>query len=397
MTSFTVNGQTVTAEDGKRLLRFLRDDLGLTSVKDGCSEGACGTCTVLVDGQPRKACVLKTDRLEGAHILTLEGFDEEERDLYARAFAECGAVQCGFCIPGMIVCAKALLDANPSPTPDEVKQALRNNICRCTGYKKIEEAVLLAAAAKRGERELRETEGHDLGLSLTRVDAYAKAAGTARYTDDIIMEGMLFGAALRSEYARAKVLSIDTAEAAKAPGIAAVLTADDIPGSLMIGHLFHDYPVLIPAGEITRFRGDALALVAGESEEAVREALSLIKVEYQPLPGVFSPQEAMAEGAPLVHESAGSESNLLANEWIRHGDADAALARSAHTVTTEFSLPFTEHAFLEPECAVACPEGEGVHVISGDQGIYQTQNEVDVMVDLAEEKVLVEAAMVGGG
>ncbi|MBQ6890975.1 MAG: molybdopterin-dependent oxidoreductase, partial [Clostridia bacterium] len=397
MTSFTVNGQTVAAPENKRLLRFLRDDLGLTSVKDGCSEGACGTCTVLVDGQPRKACALKTDRLEGAQIITLEGFDPAERDLFARAFAESGAVQCGFCIPGMIVCAKALLDANPSPTPEEVRQALRNNICRCTGYKKIEEAVLLAAAVKRGERELHETEGHDLGLSLTRVDAYAKAAGTAQYTDDVAMEGLLFGAALRSEYPRAKVLSIDTIEAKQAPGVAAVLTAEDVPGSLMIGHLFHDYPVLIPAGEITRFRGDALALVAGENEESVRAALSLIKVDYQPLPAVFSPEEAMAEGAPLVHESAGSESNLLTNEWIRHGDADAALARSAHTVTTEFRLSFTEHAFLEPECAVAWPEDEGVHVISGDQGIYQTQKEVALMLDLAPEKVRVEAAMVGGG
>ncbi len=397
MTSFTVNGQTVAAPENKRLLRFLRDDLGLTSVKDGCSEGACGTCTVLVDGQPRKACALKTDRLEGAQIITLEGFDPAERDLFARAFAESGAVQCGFCIPGMIVCAKALLDANPSPTPEEVRQALRNNICRCTGYKKIEEAVLLAAAVKRGERELHQAEGHDLGLSLTRVDAYAKAAGTAQYTDDVAMEGLLFGAALRSEYPRAKVLSIDTTEAKQAPGVAAVLTAEDVPGSLMIGHLFHDYPVLIPAGEITRFRGDALALVAGENEESVRAALSLIKVDYQPLPAVFSPEEAMAEGAPLVHESAGSESNLLANEWIRHGDADAALAHSAHTVTTEFRLPFTEHAFLEPECAVAWPEGEGVHVISGDQGIYQTQKEVALMLDLAPEKVRVEAAMVGGG
>lgn len=397
MTSFTVNGRQVAVDANKKLLRFLRDDLGLTSVKDGCSEGACGTCTVLVDGEARKACVLKTDRLEGANILTLEGFSPQERDLYARAFAVSGAVQCGFCIPGMIVCAKALLDANPSPTPEEVRYALRNNICRCTGYKKIEEAVLLAAAVKRGEGQLTEAQGQDLGLSLTRVDAYDKAAGSASYADDIQRPGLLFGAALRSEHARARVLSIDTSAARQAPGIHAALTAADIPGGLMIGHLFHDYPVLIPVGEITRFRGDALALLAGENEECVRQALSLIKVEYEPLPGVFSPEEAMKENAPLVHESAGSESNLLANEWIRHGHADSALARSAHTVTTEFSLPFTEHAFLEPECALAWPEEEGVHIVSGDQGIYQTQKEVALMLDLAPEKVRVEAAMVGGG
>ena len=397
MTCFTVNGQRCDVDGGKKLLRYLRDDLGLISVKDGCSEGACGTCTVLVNGQPRKACALPLSKLEGAEIVTLEGFDPAERELYAKAFAVSGAVQCGFCIPGMIICAKALLDAVADPTPDQVKQALRNNICRCTGYKKIEEAVLLAAAVKRGERELPDGSGSDLGVSLTRVDAYAKAAGTARYADDVVMEGLLFGAALRSEYPRARVLSIDTAAAKRVPGVRAVLTAEDIPGSHMIGHLFHDYPVLIPVGEITRFRGDALALAAGEDEACVREALSLIKVDYQPLPAVFSPEEAMAEGAPLVHESAGSESNLLTNEWIRHGDADRALAASAYTVTTEFRLPFTEHAFLEPECAVAFPEGEGVHVISGDQGIYQTQKEVALMLNLAPEKVRVEAAMVGGG
>ena len=397
MTSFTVNGRLCTVNSDKKLLRYLRDELDLTSVKDGCSEGACGTCTVLIDGKPRKACAVSLSRLDGSSVLTLEGFDPAERDLYARAFAVSGAVQCGFCIPGMIVCAKALLDAEPDPTPEQVRQALRNNICRCTGYKKIEEAVLLAAAVRRGEAELPPDTGDDLGQSLTRIDAYDKAAGTARYADDLRMEGLLFGAALRSAYPRAKVLSIDTSAARSVPGIAAVVTAADIPGSHMIGHLFHDYPVLIPVGEITRFRGDALALAAGENEECVREALSLIKVEYQPLPAVFSPEEAMAEGAPLVHESAGRETNLLTNEWIRHGDAERALANSAYTVTTEFRLPFTEHAFLEPECAVAWPEGEGVHVVSGDQGIYQTQKEVALMLDLAPEKVRVEAAMVGGG
>lgn len=397
MSTFSVNGRLVSVEENISLLRYLRDGLDLTSVKDGCSQGACGSCTVLIDGLARKACVVKTGALQGKSVLTLEGLEPKERELFSRAFSACGAVQCGFCIPGMIICAKALLDADPDPSPAAVKQALRGNICRCTGYKKIEQAVLLAGAVKRGQAPPPQVQGEDLGLSLPRLDAYAKAQGTAVYTDDIRRPGLLLGAALRSDYARARVLSLEVTAARALPGVEAVLTAKDIPGARLIGHLFHDYPVLIDVGEITRFRGDALALVAARDETVLRQALSLIKVEYQPLPGVFSPEAAMAPGAPLVHESAGSETNLLSNQWIRHGDAEAALAASAHVVTTEFDLPFTEHAFLEPECALAFPEEEGLHVICGDQGVYQTQKEVALLLNLAPAKVRVEAAMVGGG
>ena len=151
MATFTVNGQSVTVEKNQKLIRYLRDTLHLTSVKDGCSEGACGTCHVLIDGKPTKACIPQTDKLEGKTILTVEGLSDWEKQVYTFAFGEAGAVQCGFCIPGMILTAEAFLKKNPNPTRDEVKLAISGNLCRCTGYAKINDAVLLAAARMRGE------------------------------------------------------------------------------------------------------------------------------------------------------------------------------------------------------------------------------------------------------
>ena len=394
MTTFLLNGQPVKTDGQGRLLAYLRDEARLTSVKDGCDQGACGACMVLVDGKAVKACTVRLAKLEGCRVLTLEGFEAEERALYAGAFAACGAVQCGFCIPGMIISAKALLDQNPAPSAAEVKQAIKDNICRCTGYKKIERAILLIAAIRRGEASL----PADGGASQLRVDALGKADGTARYANDFQQPDMLFAVALRAAHPRARILALDTAEAAAFPGVARILTAADVPGSHCIGHLKQDYPVMIGVNEITRFRGDALALVVAESEAAARAACKQIRVEAQPLDGVFSPEEAAAANAPLVHESAGAETNLLSHEQLKRGDAAAAIAASAYQVTQTFDLPPTEHAFLEPECAVAWPDGDGVRLITGDQGVYQTRKEVAAMLGLAPELVRVQAAEgVGGG
>ena len=200
MYTFIVNGKTVSTERDERLLTFLREELGLTSVKNGCSEGACGTCMILIDGKATKACVQKTSKMEGKRVITCEGLTDREKDVYAYAFTHCGAVQCGFCTPGMVMSAKGLIDANPNPTRDEVKFALRNNICRCTGYKKIEDAVLLAAKMFReGTEAPHETFTGKIGENLPRVDAPAKAIGTAEYTDDIRMDGMIYGGAVRSD------------------------------------------------------------------------------------------------------------------------------------------------------------------------------------------------------
>ena len=394
MSVFSVNGKTYTVTENVSLMRFLRDELRLTSVKDGCSEGACGTCTVIIDGKAVKACVQKISNLGGKSVITAEGLSEREKQVYSHAFSEAGAVQCGFCIPGMVMCAKALIDKNPSPTPEDVKYAIRNNLCRCTGYKKIEEAILLAAEIIRENREITNPVSTGLlGESMNRVDASAKALGEAKYADDFYMDGMVYGSALRSEYPRAEILSIDKSEAESMDGVLCVMTAEDIPGTQKVGHLKRDWDVIVPVGKTTHYLGDAVALVAAETPEILEKAKKAIKVEYNPLDGVFSPAEAMKDGAPLVHE----DGNLLSEEHLVRGDAEKVISESRYSVTNHYSLPFTEHAFMETECTVAFPEDGGIHIISGDQGIYQTQRECSDALGLPPEKVRVSAAMVGGG
>ena len=370
MSVFTVNGISYTVTENVRLMTFLRDSLRLTSVKNGCAEGACGTCTVLIDGRAQKACVQKTENLDGKSITTTEGLTDREKVVYSYAFSHAGAVQCGFCIPGMVICAKALLDKNPHPSRDDIKTAIKNNICRCTGYKKIEDAILMAAEIFRENSEINEPVSTGLlGESMARVDAAAKVTGEAKYADDYYMENMLAGSALRSEYPRARVLSIDTSEAEKLDGVVCIMTAADIPGTKKVGHLKRDWDVMVPVGGITHYLGDAIALIAAETAEILEQAKKLIKVEYEPLEGVFSPNEAMKDNAPLVHE----DGNLLASEHLVRGNADEVIAKSRYKVTNHYSVPFTEHAFMEPECAVAYLEEGGIHIMSGDQGIYQTQ------------------------
>ena len=232
-----------------------------------------------------------------------------------------------------------------------------------------------------------------MGESTVRVDAEAKITGTAMYADDYYMENMLYGSALRSEYPRAKILSIDTSEAEKINGVACVMTAKDIPGAQKVGHLKRDWDVLIPVGKTTHYLGDAIVLIAAETPEILETAKKAVKVQYKPLQAVFSPEEAMAENAPSVHE----DGNLLAYEHLVRGNANDIISKSKHKVTYHYSAPFTEHAFMEPECAVAFPEYDGIHIISGDQGIYQTQRECSDALGLPLDKVRVSAAMVGGG
>ena len=393
MAVFTVNGKTVTAEKNQKLLRFLRDELRLTSVKDGCSEGACGTCTVLIDGKPTKACVPQTDKLEGKNILTVEGLSDWEKKVYTWAFGEAGAVQCGFCIPGMVISAKALLDTNPDPSREEAAFVIRNNICRCTGYVKIIDGILLAAKCFREDKLPEAPVDWKVGSRVHRVDVEEKVTGTGQYPDDVYLDGMLYGSAVRSQYPRARVLAIHTEEAKALPGVVCVLTAADIPGSNKVGHLKKDWDTMIAVGDITHYLGDAICLVAAKTPEALAQAKALVKVDYEELPAVHNPQEAILPDAPLVHR----EGNLLAHKHIQRGNPAEALAKSKYLITRRFSTPWTEHAFLEPECAVACPDGDGVLVLSTDQGAYDTQHEIMGMLGLPAEQVKVRNCLVGGG
>lgn len=394
MAVLTVNNVQYNITENTTLMRFLRDDLRLTSVKDGCSQGACGTCTVLVDGKAQRACLFSIDKYDGKSIITTEGLSDYEKRVYSYAFSHAGAVQCGFCIPGMVICAKALIDSNDNPTRADAQKAIRSNICRCTGYKKIIDAIMLSAKLIRENADVPQTEFTGLlGESMHRVDAESKTLGTAIYADDIYFDNMIHGSALRSKYPRAKVLSIDTSKAKEIDGVVAVLTADDLSGQQKIGHLKQDWDVLIPVGGITHYLGDAIALVAGKTRKVVEEAKKAIVVEYEELPAVFSPQNALKADAPLVHK----DGNVLSTEHLVRGNADEVIENSKYKVTTHYSVPFTDHAFMEPECAVAIPEDGGVHIYSGDQGIYQTQKECAQALGLPTDKVRVTAAMVGGG
>lgn len=394
-----INGQEVAVDPERKLIDILRRDLRLKSVKDGCSEGACGTCTVIIDGKATKACVQKAGRLEGKHIVTVEGLSPREKDVFVYAFGEAGAVQCGFCIPGMVMCGKALIDVNPTPTRLEITAAIRNNICRCTGYKKIIDGIALAAEILRNDTPIPVVGGYrGVGDHCQRINVRTKVLGTGKYTDDlddVDLPGMCYGSAIRSAYPRAIVKAIHTEKAKALPGVVCVLTAEDIPGSVKVGHLKADWDTLIPVGTTTHYLGDAIVMVAAETPEILAEAKKLVDIEYEELPPLTCAVEALAEGAPLVHPSAGT--NILAHEHLVRGDADAVIAASKYKVTHHFETPWTEHAFLEPECAVAMPFDDGVFIYSSDQGIYDTRRETALMLGLPEEKVVVENCFVGGG
>ena len=395
MAVFTVNGQKVETIRNQKLLRFLRDELHLTSVKDGCSEGACGACTVIIDGKTCKACVPDTDMLDGRTIITVEGLTEWEKEVYTYAYGKAGAVQCGFCIPGMVMCTKALLDVNKQPTDDEIKYALRNNYCRCTGYVKIMDAVRLAAKVlSEGVIPDDMDDNWNLGHRVSRIDVEEKVLGTGKYPDDFYLDGMLYGAALRSKYPRARVLEIDTTAAEALSGVEAVVTAKDIPGENKIGHLKHDQYTLIPVGGLTHYLGDAIAVVAAKDRETAEKAKKLIKVKYEVLPHVHTIEEAAAEGAPKVFDE--EENNICAHKHISRGNADEAIRNSKYVISHHFETPWTEHAFLEPECAVAFYDEDGdVFIYSTDQSAHQTLHECSLL--LGTDKVKVQNALVGGG
>ena len=395
MFRINVNSKHTETNENKSLLRYLRDDLRITSAKDGCSEGACGTCTILFDGEAVKACTLTTKMADGHSIVTVEGLTEWEKKVYDYAFGKAGAVQCGFCIPGMVMAAKGLLDKVPDPSEEEIRFAIRNNICRCTGYVKIVEAINLAARIFREGGLEEEKEEWKIGARVKRPDVREKVLGYGKYPDDLYVDGMLHAVALRSKYPRAKLLSLDKEEALKEDGVVAIFTAQDIPGKKTVGHIVKDWEAMIGIGETTRFLGDPVALVVADTRDHADRAKDKIKVEYEVLPFISSIDEAKKEGAVLVHPE--YKGNIAQERHISRGDAEKAIAESDFTYTSVFSTPHTEHAFLEPECALSIPTEEGVRIYSTDQGVYDTQHETAPMLGLPYDKVEVFNCLVGGG
>ncbi|MBC7249549.1 MAG: molybdopterin-dependent oxidoreductase, partial [Anaerolineae bacterium] len=406
-----INGQWHELEVERRttLLEVLRDRLHLTGTKNGCGQGHCGACTVIVaspepgrrDGKAVRSCVYLARRANGKSVQTIEGLARDgELHPLQRAFIERGAIQCGFCTPGEIMAAKALLDRNPSPSREEIMAALERNLCRCTGYVKIIEAVEAAAAELRGEGErplsAPQTPHPPLstvGRPLPQPDALAKATGQARYTADLFFPNMLHAKVLRSEYPHARLRRVDVTRARELPGVAAVLTADDVPGEKNHGVIHRDWPVL--AYDKVRYVGDAIAIVAAESESIAEEALKLIEVEYEPLPVVATTEQALAPGAPLVHEN--RQGNILRYTKVRRGDVETGFAQADVIIENTYHTPTGEHAFLEPEAAVSTVDEDGsITVYVGSQIPFADREQIAACLALPVEKVRVVHMLTGG-
>ncbi len=375
------------------LLDVLRDQLHLTGTKNGCGHNACGACKVIVDGEAVNSCVYPAKKAVGKKIETIEGLARDDiLHPLQEAFVHRGAVQCGFCTPGFIMAAKALLDRNPRPAREEIVEILTGNLCRCTGYIKIIEAVEEVAGLPVEEKPpLVEKEPlHAVGLSLPRPDAVEKVTGRAIYAADLYFNDMLYAKVLRSKYPHARLVKIDTSEAKALSGVAAVLTAEDIPGDKNHGLARPDWPVL--AYDKVRYLGDAIAIVAAETEEIAEEALELIEVEYEPLPIVSSPEEALEPGASPIHEGG----NVLEHIKVRKGDVEQGFSQAEIVVESEFWTPSGDHCFLEPEAGVATIDGDMITVYVGSQIPFADRRQIAASLAIPEEKVRVIQTRVGG-
>ncbi len=394
---FTLNGayRTVEVRPDESLLDVLRDRCGITSLKDGCSpQGQCGCCLALVDGDAKVTCAMPAAAANGKELLTLEGIPASERELIAGAFAAAAGLQCGFCTPGVALRAKHFTDRHPTPTRDEVARAIDVHLCRCTGYAKIVDAILLLAKAKRGEPlPLAGSDGR-VGQSLVRYQAAERALGAQPFVNDLSVPGMLHGALALSPHARAQVLRIDTSRAERLPGVCAVATAADVPGERWNGLIEADWPAFVAEGEEVRCVGDVLAAVAAVDRYTARAAARLVDVTYRPLPPVLDPVAALVPGAPQVNPR---HANLLQRSVIRRGDVDAALAASVHQVSGRWTTQRVEHLFLEPESALAEPRDDGrLHLYTQGQGIFDDRRQVARTLGVAEDQVVVELVPNGG-
>ncbi|MBL6966671.1 MAG: molybdopterin-dependent oxidoreductase [Anaerolineales bacterium] len=428
--NLTVNGKPVQIEalPGETLADMLRKRLKLTGTKIGCEEAECGVCTVLVNGDPVVSCTYPAARADGKEILTIEGLaalapppaadaatpsplplgegrgpEGGERALHPlqEAFITHGAIQCGFCTPGQIMTAHALLERNPEPTSEEIRYALKDTLCRCGGYPSIENAIQAAAQTLRTGEPLPEPKIdisakplYTVGDINIRPDAIEKANGMALYTDDLVFDGMLFGRVKRADIPHGILTRLDVDAARALPGVLAVLTAADIPGEKWHGIVVADWPVLVAVGERARYVGDAVAVVAAESEAIAEHALSLIEVEFKAQEVIDNPVRARQDDAPQLHE----KGNLLKHIKVRKGNMDAGFAEADHIFEHTFYTQTTDHAFLEPECTVARPLENGrMEIYVGSQIPYADRSQVAATLGWPDERVRVRGQLMGGG
>jgi CO/xanthine dehydrogenase Mo-binding subunit/aerobic-type carbon monoxide dehydrogenase small subunit (CoxS/CutS family) len=393
--TLTVNAETMVVQvaPDMTLLDFLRKELGLTGAKNGCSEGTCGACTVLVDGKPVRSCRKKMENVGGSSVTTIEGLSKDGKPHpLQEAFVRQGAPQCGFCTPGMILTTKSLLDENPNPTREEMKKALNPVMCRCGSYSAIFRAIEETAKMMGGEGGA--TPGPEreiVGAPVEKKDALHKALGRLKYGDDMTPEGVLHGKVLWSAHPHAEISRIDTSAAEEMAGVHAVLTARDVPGDNVYGPMVRDAQVM--AMDKVRFIGEAVVVVFAETEEQAEAARDSCKVEYRPLPGVFTPEQALAPDAPKLHP----DGNIHHKAQVRKGDVDKGFAEADVVVESTYSAPFIEHAYLEPEAGLAEPaEGGGVKVMMNTQYPFGDQRQIADALGIEADKVQV-VQIPGGG
>lgn len=415
MLEINVNGVSYSLDEipGEKLSDLLRLRLKLTGTKVGCGEGRCGICTILMDGKPVRSCITRASKAQGKSILTIEGLrglrpverQDERADLRAlhplqEAFITHGAIQCGFCTPGQLMRAHALLLENPDPSVSEIREAMNDVVCRCGSYEAIVSAIQAAASSIRTgnavEQRVISLGKQDLihvGKAAIRPDAVAKAIGGAKYSDDLQFEGMLFARVLRAGVPSGILRGLDIAEAARLEGVRAVLTAADLKHERLHGVYSKDWPILVGIGERVRYVGDAIAVVAADTQAIADEAVSLISMDIEPRPVVSNPMQAAMPDAERVHE----KGNLLKKIKVGKGDLDAGFAQSDVIVEHTFYTPFMEHLFMEPECSIAVPrEDGGMDVFVGSQIPYEDRRQVAEALGLPPEQVRIRGQKTGG-
>ncbi len=396
--NFILNGapRRVIVDPQKSLLKVIREDLKLTGTKDGCSAGHCGTCAVLVEDEVVLSCRVPVAKVHGKEITTIEGIGTLKNPHPLQlAFAKTGAIQCGFCTPGMIVRAKSILDKNLNPSRDEIKKALQPHICRCTGYQKIFEAIELAASHLRGKTksiELKLTGKGTIGHPVTRPDALEKATGTTLYAADLAVDECAYIKVLRSPHHHAKIVHIEKAEAEAIPGVLAVLTAEDVKGTNILKMAGDDQPVL--CGNKVRFIGDPVVAVVANSEELASYALEKIEVTYEPLEPVLTPEEALKEGAIKVHDD---RPNLFFEQPIIQGDVKKGFSESEVVLEKTYATQSVEHAYLENDAGVAYIHENGqLIILSASQNIHAHRKTIAEALGLSLDKVRVIQTPTGG-
>lgn len=396
-TKFTVNGNAydVEVDENQTLLNYLREELHLYGSKNGCGKAQCGACTLIINGDAKRACTVKMSKVEGTDIETIENLAKGgELHPVQLGFVHTGAIQCGFCTPGMIMSAKALLDKNINPTRAEIAAALKFNICRCTGYDAIFNAVEMAAKILRGEPVTYLAEEGGVGVSVIGKDTVAKAMGLPIYAEDREFPNMVYGKIRYTDHPSATVLKIDVSKAAAYPGVVKVATADDIPGRKTYGLLNPHQPVFVPEGGKVRYIGDPIAAVYAETQKAAEEAAKLIEIEYEVLNGVWSVEDALKDERFQIW----NDEDILSHTKIRRGYTDKAFEACDVIVEDDFYVPNIDHAYMEIEACVTNMDNAGnIHVHMCHQGAYDMRNMFVHTLAMPEEKIIMDTCPTGGG